>query len=74
MTGDSSATVYLILSSVGKIFDTVLDEGVADHRAKTVGGLVVPLTPTRDYRSAPGQPAERPAPSVAPFRAVPDVQ
>lgn len=81
---DAATPVFLVLSPYGKIFDTFLDEAAAERRAQMIGGLVAPLTASRDFR--PDQhrvTEERPAPSLVqpfsdpagqPHRPVPDVR
>jgi hypothetical protein len=69
--GSSGTPVFLVLSNTGAIVETFLDAENAVRRAVALGGLIVPLAATDDYRADAQQ---RRDVHAAPFRPVPDVR
>lgn len=69
-SGSSGTPVFLVLSNSGAIVETLLDEDNAGRRATALGGLVVPLTATHDFRA---DEQRRRDVRAAPFRPVPEV-
>jgi len=63
--------VFLVLSNTGAIVETLLDASSAVRRAVALGGLIVPLTATDDFRAGA---QHRRDVRAAPFRPVPDVR
>lgn len=63
--------MFLVLSNSGAIVETLLEPETADRRARALGGLIVPLTATEDFRAGE---RERRETRAAPFRPIPDVR